>query len=194
MTNATSFWGQSTACGGGVATGTCNGNGSGTLNNPAGTGQTGEIFQYWRQLSLAGLIEGTFSGLAGSASNMHSIFGTNIPGSQLPSAGWAIESRGYYVGSGSMFTLDYGNDFFIGALATNDQPYYPSIVTTEEAWNIDVKNDDGMPITGKIVVRSFCGLGSCNCTTAATATDYAATYRLNYTAKLCNLYFPRAFN
>lgn len=197
LSNAVSFWGQSTACGGSAANGTCNGNGDGTFTVPAATGQTGEIFQYWRHLALAGLIEGNYTGVADNGSALHSTFGVNIPGSKLTSAGWGIETRGYFVGNGTMYTLDYGNDFYVGAAATAERPYLPTILFPEEAWNIDVKNDDGMPLTGKIVNRSYCGLGACSCTTATAANDYTATYRLNATpasiGKPCGLYFPRAF-
>ena len=70
MNNATRFWGDDNAACADAAIpngtpGTCNGNGNGGLEW-AGASATGERFQFWKHLSLAGVIEGTYSGLAGS--------------------------------------------------------------------------------------------------------------------------------
>lgn len=84
ISNATRFWGDNNAACADAAIpngtpGTCNGNADGILTAPLAASATGERFQFWTQLALAGLIEGTYTGLAGGSSNHHVVPGTNTP-------------------------------------------------------------------------------------------------------------------
>ncbi|MFZ4541480.1 MAG: type II secretion system protein, partial [Rickettsiales bacterium] len=188
MTNATSFWGDdNTYCAdASIANGTpgtCNGNGAGTIDTST------EIFRYWQQLALSGLIEGSYSGVLGSAGNsLHHLRAVNAPGSRLSSSSlWAVYNRGSDTGSATMWTTQYGNALFIGNGTATSWPDGTAL-NGEEAWNIDKKIDDGMPGTGIVI-----GLFWPTCTNATTFTDYAATYRLSETANICQLRFVRAF-
>ena len=184
MTNAASFW-----------TGTSNGNGDGTLTAAATAGTTGEMFQFWNQLSLAGLIEGTYSGLAGSGAPYHCISGTNVPKSKLGGATWAIQYIGVYAGDSYVYTADYGNALLLGALVPNAFPNNP-VLRPEDNWNIDKKIDDGMPGTGKVMVRetgTWSGAAATKCTTSTATNDYAGTYNLSNTNITCQLYFVKPF-
>lgn len=78
MTNATDFWGRAsgTPCVDGQSTDstvTCNGNGDGQLYS---TYYDAESFLFWKHLSNAGLIEGSYTGYA----NGHG----HTPGVSLP--------------------------------------------------------------------------------------------------------------
>ena len=192
--NAQAFWGQSTACGGASATGTCNGNGDGAVSTasvPVST--SGERFQFWRQLALAGLIEGNYTGVA-TATATGDIIGTTSPKSRVTNAGWSSLTRNNYVGDGAYYALDYGDMFAVGAQDTTDITRVP-ILKPEEAWNIDTKMDDGIPTSGRVIGTWF---NSNGCTTkpdgtAAAQTDTAGIYQLSYTGIVCSLAFIKAY-
>ena len=88
ITNATAFWGQNTVCGGGAATGVCNGNGDGIVNDAGVANGTNEVLQFWTQLALAGMIEGSYTGIAGPTHGNDSTAGINVPRSKISSVGW----------------------------------------------------------------------------------------------------------
>ncbi|MFZ4542066.1 MAG: type II secretion system protein [Rickettsiales bacterium] len=206
MTNATRFWGNLGGVGcvnnagtASVTTGTCDGNGDGFLNTGGAVSQTGEMFQFWRQLATAGLIEGQFSGIAGGAAGWtggDSIVGTNVPRARLQGGGWTLYSIGVgvYPGNNWTYAMEYGNLMHIGApnpgTVTEVQ-----IIRPEEAWNIDTKMDDGKPGTGKIIAKEngnfTLGVGV-KCTTSTSQTDYAGLYSLTNTTAICGrLMFPK---
>lgn len=194
MAEATRFWGRQvnaahciTNSGQAVnsATGVCDGNGNGQITIGTGAAQSSESFQYWRQLAAAGLIEGTYTGLAESANQYHAS-AANLPRSRFPQAYWSILYNGYFDGSTSDdFSGQYDNYYVVGALATNSFNWN-RILTPEEMWNIDTKSDDGKPGTGRIVAHS-----RDQCANATSATDYAATYRLDVKTVVCKFYVMR---
>ena len=191
MANATRFWGDDNAACADAAVpngspGTCNGNGSGQLSNSAGANTTGELFQFWKQLALAGLIEGSYTGLSGSGGGQHSILGTNVPPSRLGNAGWSAYFSANFAGNAEWFAYDYQNMLVIGSANATDIPYSP-VFKPEEAWNIDTKMDDGKPGQGKVMALWN------NCTDAAGFTALTANYALTTTSNVCRLVFPKAF-
>ncbi len=186
MSNATSFWGDNnTACPDAAipngTPGTCNGNMNGLID-------ISEMFRFWQQLAMAGLLEGSYTGADGTAgTTTHHQRGINAPASKLTSsASWAVLQRGN-VGNANMWQTEYLNNMFIGGETTTSWPDTP-LLKPEEAWNIDTKMDDGMPGTGRII-----GLYWPVCTTATTFTDYAATYKFTETANTCQVRFLRIF-
>ncbi len=195
MNNATSFWGKdNTNCAAHTGTnatpGTCNGNNNAVLNLAASASATGENYRFWQHLALAGLIEGTYTGLAGGGSISHAMIGTNAPRSKLNNAGWsiypfpttiAIDNAGW-----ANFEGTYGNQFLLGAEVSTSVTEGRAI-KAEEAWNIDTKLDDGKPGTG--TVRTY--ENRCNDNTYSTTLPRAniANYRLNDTSIDCNLLF-----
>lgn len=191
--DATKFWGYQS--GAGCITnsavspnpaGTCDGNGDAALTFGAAS-QSGEVFQFWRHLAMAGLIEGTYTGLAGSGGSLHTTFNSNIPASKLGSSGWAIRTVTTYVaGDANNFAGNYGTYFIFGAALANDLPYTASL-QPEEAWNIDTKVDDGKPSTGKVIANWRTA-----CANSASASDTAATYKLDTRSAVCSLFFIQA--
>lgn len=194
FSNATLVWGKnSSVCNGqsGTATtpGTCNGNAD-TQILYISTVQH-EHWRQWQHLSLAGFIEGTYSGTQSSdvskPSQNSGEIGENMPASKFPNAGW--DTRYYDTGSGdgTYFAGIAGNLLFFVGDDNNGNPA-TAIMTTEDAWNVDTKMDDGMPGTGKLF-----GMPRNNCTTASSASDFTGAYKLNTTGTLCALYWKNQF-
>ena len=190
--NAQSSWGaQGTNCSGAVGTitttGTCNGNNNGNIDGAPGAAMSGEYLQFWRQLALAGLIEGSYTGIS-VVNGAENVPGTNTPRSRISNAGWGVEYQGVYPGVVNwQFAGIYGNLFVFGAYAAGSWSD-SSALSPPEAWNIDTKVDDGKPGTGKVVVNDIA-----NCTNAASVTDYNAVYALSTSSVLCSIYFLNQF-
>lgn len=191
MTNATSFWLKDTTncnadTGTGGSPGTCNGNGNGMLNSTAASA-TGESQQFWRQLALAGLIEGTYTGIAGSGGAYHCTLGTSCPRSKMNNSGWGVHGLGNYPGDTGWFAMNYGNTLVFGTQSASQYPAN-AIVKPEELWNIDTKMDDGRPGYGKVIA-----VGWSTCTNAASLSDRGTTYKLDSSAVACAATFANAF-
>jgi prepilin-type N-terminal cleavage/methylation domain-containing protein len=168
--------------------GAVSGNGDGVLDVAALAGATAEFAQFWRHLSLAGLAEGEYTGLAGGNGVRHMIAGTNIPRATLTNAAWGTFTQGTYAGDASNFAYEYGNVIALGGETTNNWNWTP-VLKPEEAWNIDMKIDDGMPGAGTIV-----SLNRTTCAASTAVNDYTASYRLDNTATVCGFYFTNAYN
>ena len=195
LTNATAFWGDDNAACPDAAVangtpGTCNGNGNAFMDAGA-AGATSELFQLWKQMALAGLIEGNYSGLAGAGGSFHYVMGTNGPRSKVTNAGWGIASRMPNFGGGpNDYKLDYGNFLAIGTQTASSMPTAAAF-RPEEAWNIDTKMDDGRPGLGKVIVTNWndaCATGG------ATNADLATSvYKLSENSVQCAIYFLKVF-
>jgi prepilin-type N-terminal cleavage/methylation domain-containing protein len=196
---ATKFWGRLngnadcvTNSSAAVASpGACDGDGGGTLGSPAAASQSGERFQFWRQLANAGLIDGTYTGLAGTgAGGRHAVIGTNVPRSKLGNAGWSTTYVANYAGDGSAYAFDYQNSFNFGGQLTTIETLAAAI-KPEEAWNIDTKLDDGRPAYGKMMIyywNNACATGG------ATNADLAnSVYNLTNNTIACAVYFVKQF-
>ena len=194
MPNATDFWGSATCpTAAGTGTETCDGNGDGDLDFPAAANQYGELFTFWQHLANAGLIKGSYTGIAG-ADVTDAILGQNVPRAKLGNAGWAAHT--YDNSDGSLvwpFHLDFGNNFIIGADCSGNQYPRCPLFTPEEAWNIDTKMDDGMPAQGKIVVDGNGSVANCTDTPGDDDTVFTGPYQLNNDSVACSLRFRDAF-
>lgn len=159
MNTATRFWGKYSAnawclsnSGAAITSpGTCDGNGDGELTTAGNANESGERFQFWKQLALAGLIEGTYTGLAGSGGANSGVAGTNNPPSKLTNAGWGANHYNTN-GDANNFAQNYGNHFVFGADQAGNYNQTAAILTPEELWGIDTKLDDGKPGTGSVIV------------------------------------------
>lgn len=198
--NAQAVWGaQGTNCSGTVTTltttGTCNGNGDGMLGAAGAASQNGENMQFWRQLALAGLIEGNYTGIAGAGAANEQIPGTTVPRSKMNNAGWGVNYIApSFAGSATAYKVDYSNYFAFGAPIAGDMPAGAAL-KPEEAWNIDTKMDDGKSGTGKVIARDAVGFAvTGSCTNSTSATDYTDSYNLSNSAIACAFLFPHSFN
>ncbi len=179
MPNATSFWGVAGGSGAdstcyAVASfdaKTCNGNADGMIGGTSTTRH--ERFRAWQQMASASLISGSYTGNAGSAGNMHAHVGINIPRSKLSKAGWNLLSDN----TGGPTKLQ------IGAELTTNSSAWAAILAPEEAWNIDVKVDDGIRTTGLAIGDG----GGCE-----SPTD-VAQYNIQNSAILCGMTFAKSY-
>ena len=194
MKNATKFWGVAHAtpatCKTTASTGkeTCDGDGDGAIEY--GAAGSNEVYRFWQHLANAGLIEGQYNGITGAGGGAygHSIIGTNVPASKLTNAGWSLYYRaGIFVGYSEMFSGIYGNYFVVGKETSAYGTYFP-ILTPEEAWNIDVKVDDGKPGMGEVTATFWD-----TCTDATDKDDADSDYLLTDTTVECSLAFMRQF-
>lgn len=197
MPNATQFWTNATdgdtdqcddpADDEGTGSQTCNGNGNSTVAED-GQGEDYESFRFWEHLANSGLIEGQYTGIAGSGGTKHAVPGENIPRSKWSNAAWGIARRDDpWPGNGQTFAGRYGHFFIVGEQTTNEQPYIDTF-TPEELWNIDTKTDDGKPGRGKIMAHQWA-----TCSDAADQNDIDADYALNVTGTACAMYVVRMY-
>jgi prepilin-type N-terminal cleavage/methylation domain-containing protein len=190
MRNATDFWEESASgasCATSTAAGTCNGDGSGTIDSLS---TSNERYRFWQHLTLASLIEGGYSGVQGSGSAADSVIGENVPASKSSNAGWSVYNSVITAGGSTTFYAgDYGNYLIFGADGGTSNTTNNPALKPEEAWNIDTKIDDGKPGAGKIIARYW----NDACATASSNTDYDSPYKLTDDSIQCALFFRNAF-
>ncbi|MDO8381018.1 type II secretion system protein [Phenylobacterium sp.] len=195
--DATRFWGRQTTntncvSNSGVASattdGVCDGNGNGLLAQSPGLEEPGEMHQFWRQLSAAGLVEGTYTGLAAPASYCptcndwyRTAAGVNVPASKFPKGGWSAFT---YNVTSQMFDPLGGTHLFIG---NNGHFSSAGIMPAADAWNIDTKMDDGKPATGKVATWKTT-MNAC-----ASSDTQSAEYLLSSSSTSCALIFRNVF-
>lgn len=199
MNNATRFWlrqvsathcvtNSSAAVG---TPGTCDGNGDGVVAWGGAASESGETFQFWRQLALAGMIEGNHTGFAGSGGARDARPNINVPAGKISNSGYSVEPQGI-IGPGDTWRwpADYGNVLYAGGNRNSSHPTELPLFRPEEAWNVDVKLDDGVPTTGRVMSHRKSSLWI-NCTT--TNVETTSQYNLIDTSIACVLLFPKAF-
>lgn len=205
MRNATKFWGAQTgstnegvdaACAAlnssspATGTPTCNGDGNGQISNDDfGAGNNASWFEVWRawqHLANAGLVEGTYSGVTAATGQYYiGEAGLNMPRSKARNgAGFAFAYLAYQSTATSwVYPGTQGNLLRFGGGDRVDQG---SLISAEEAWNVDTKMDDGRPGTGKL--RPYLSSRRTGCSTA----DDPNTSTYNFTStsiNACNLMF-----
>lgn len=159
---------------------TCNGDGNGQIGWK-------EAWRAWQHMANAGLVEGSYSGVPGDAADIsYATPGWNTPISKLQ-AGYTFVYTGTATASVSMFDGDYGNPLRYGSGNGSDEN--PGLIRAEDAWNIDLKMDDGQPAYGK--VRAYKNTQRPNCT--STDVSSTAQYLVQNTTNGCNLVFLSGF-
>ena len=203
MSNATAYWGKDgTNCpadtgNANATTGTCNGNGDGNVEFGAVNGGTGEAFQFWRQLALAGLIEGSYTGISGPGSAVNSVRGVNTPAAKPNNVGWNLQyaTAASIIANATpnLYVLEYGNFLALGAKTSGTGGFGQAYAKPEDAWNVDTKMDDGKPASGMVIAKFWNNQCSGPNSGAATNTNYDASYRLTDTTAQCALLFRQFF-
>jgi hypothetical protein len=193
MPNAESFWGSDANCPNTASntvpkTATCNGNGDGTIGSCESATtcstptNTYEWFRAWQQLANAGMVDGTYTGVAGAGGSQEAVVGTNVPKSKIKGGGYTLQ---YFRASGgdmTHFSGTYGHIIHFGMgdtyLGPNAKLFtYNPVLTAAEALAIDSKSDDGLPAYGKVMgpnVGCNCGYPTDYCT--ASSTQYNLAY------------------
>jgi prepilin-type N-terminal cleavage/methylation domain-containing protein len=140
---ATSVWGSSsTYCSGAnnLTSGTCNGNGDGTIALGLTANTSAEMFQAWKQMALAGLIQGNFTGVSGAGAGVDSRPGTNVPLGPIAQSGFTLGSYGTFSGDTNRYDGNYDNVIHFGLAQTNFESYGAALLP-KEAYDLDVKAD-----------------------------------------------------
>ncbi len=170
-----------------TGTETCNGDGDGGIGI-TGSSERWERYRFWQQLANAGLISGSFTGVTGEDSAFDAEPGINVPEAKMVGGGFATR---YFTGtysSTTMFPSYYGQILYFGAAQAADTTNDP-ILTSEEAWNIDTKLDDGKVTTGTIM--GFKNSKTPDCTT--TDDETTAEYDLINKTIACSLIIKMGF-
>lgn len=210
--NATTLWGAADAdhntCIATASTGkpTCNGDGNGWVTTP-GTGSTYyEAHRFWQHLSNAGLISSSYTGQRLAAGEDVTCLPEHHCGmatfrNGLFYAATVNDDTGYFNASTyppalELFDGDKGNSilFFRRMVSGATGAHVGSpVLTIEEAYNIDLKFDDGKPSTGAI--QTFEPIDAEYLTTYCASSDVEATaeYALWVNDIHCALIFTHAF-
>jgi prepilin-type N-terminal cleavage/methylation domain-containing protein len=179
--NATTSWGAMTTCppaAGSSSSGilTCNGNGDSQINfqtNASGTTTNlNEAFLFWQHLTNAQLIEGKYTGIAGSGGNSDHVAGKNCPEGRGKGMGFGITYAGTIVGgndiygnSTSYFNYNYGHVLVVGGYSSGNLPVAAAL-SPAEAQGLDTKYDDGLPATGNVQTWANGSAYNANCSSA----------------------------
>jgi hypothetical protein len=191
LPGAQSFWGSLTGCPLPAYSTvprkeTCNGDGNGHIADHWLAAGRIELFAVWQHLSNAGLIRGTYSGTSTAAGAFDARVGINVPASGFQSGGYML----FYVqpqdftADANYYDADYGHIVALGANPVNDLTIRP-LLTPEDAREIDMKLDDGLPASGRVMAGK--SALQPNCTTSDTAS--AAAYNTGFKGRACALFF-----
>lgn len=152
-----------------------NGDGNGLISTgtpsaaPAAISSTTEYQNFWQQLSVLNLIEGSFDG-----SNTAVNIGKNFPGTKAGKGG--IIAYAY---------TDSINYYHLGLAASTTTTIATSnTLSADDAYNIDKKIDDGFPLTGIVLARG----GSALETAATTTTTMGSAAGCIYSTPTPNIY------
>jgi len=178
LLDATNYWGDDNAvCADAAVTngtpGTCNGDSDGDMSDGA------EPYRAWQQLFLANYIGGNFTGVASAGG---AVPNTNVPDSNITSAGWSFGNKAATVANANDFDQALSNYLAIGrpiAAALTQA----AAITPRDAWQVDTKLDDGMPGLGRIMTRKPAALAGC----ATSDVDATATYTMTSESIACSL-------
>lgn len=152
---------------------TCNGNGDGAIT---GT----EMFRAWQHLSSAGMVDGTFTGVADSSGTGGITPGENAPVGPLSNSGYTLTTGAALTGNANYFDQPVSNQLVFGARVSNDWTYNPALTPVEQE-GIDIKIDDSRPSTGWL--RSFKSPLNPGC--ATTNVVSTAQYSVTQTGRNC---------
>jgi hypothetical protein len=154
-------------------------NGDGNENLGGATGQEGQLL--WKHLALSGLLPGNFTVVAAGATR---VIGVNVPEGNVTGSGYYAAYDSYYgvVGTQDMFIL--------GSTVANNDPY-GAILKPSDAKVIDVKSDDGFPITGKVFsgTSPVGATGTCVNGSGSENLTNATEYVFSNTAIACRMIF-----
>ncbi len=159
MANATTYWGavnpSAATCRTlpSSSTATCDGNGDGAITTMDGGVTYSEYFHAWKQLANAGVVAGNFTGVKACTSVACSKAGENAPEGKMANSGFSFANIPAITTETdpNWFYGSYGNFIWFGGYTGGDMG--GTILNGKEAWNIDLKADDGAPNSGKIMTQ-----------------------------------------
>ena len=174
-------------------TATDNGDGNGLITVNISATRLDEQFLAWQHLAKAEMIKGSYTGAAGSAGVRDRVPGTNIPVSELTSAGWGLISVTLTDIAGGYVEMPYtapdmapNHVLWLGmrSVAGTVDSQKPAL-TPLESLDIDTKIDDSFPGSGKVIAQANGGTGTCS--------SSATVYNISSSDLLCALVFKTGF-
>ena len=190
ITDATSYWGIDTTsglCPGGSTAPhkeTCDGDGNNNVS-------VAEGFRAWQQLSNAGLVEGTFSGVRGTSSANQAVPGQNVPPGDISNTGYTIFSGGAFSVDANYYNSASPAVLLIYGLRHATAATYNAVLTSREQYGLDLKIDDGLPARGDLRAYKASGTYTPGCTSGDTS---AATYSLTTGGVRCSIVYMLEWN
>ena len=173
FSTATSYWSAAT-----------NGDGNGQI-------AAAEEFYAWYHLSLAQMVEGRFTGTAGTMGTKDRIVGTNIPASQFPGAGWGLTFIDLSGSTGLLYSTGNAAPNHVlwlgGRSISGTTNHQTPLLTSEEAELLDKKIDDGVPSTGKVMAQDNTSTAYSNCHASTSA------YAVSTSGQICALAFRTGY-
>jgi prepilin-type N-terminal cleavage/methylation domain-containing protein len=173
MDNATIIFGTTDANGNTMY----NGNGDGIIGNRSGTlNGNQESPSTFQELGLSSLIQGQYTGILGNIPN-----GTNFPYSKYRSNSF------YFIYSSNLWSnYQYFNSIILTGVNTSSTTNY--VVAANDAYNIDLKIDDGIPLTGLIIAYNATAANNCTNNNINTTPSHKTTAYLPNNGTYCNLH------
>lgn len=179
MVDAHDYWdnGSNTVCG---TASECNGNGDSEIDLTTSQNDN-ESFRAWQHLTLAGFIEGGYTGigLSDGGTNDQAEPTTNVPSTSRMNGG---------------YTLLYGNlngtsrNEFRVSTFRQGEALGNSLLTPSEAYSIDKKLDDGNPTNGRVKGKE--GADYTSTTNEQCQSSAGTSYLITTTDRTCQLSFP----
>lgn len=161
MNNAVALWYSDDSCPNTPTnttpkTPTCNGDGNGMIGdwtNGTTSGDQVEWFRAWQHLANSGIVEGSFTGVAGATST-EAVPSINVPLSRIGKGGWTLL---HMVSDGvtdtAFFNSAVASHVLVFGLPTTGSLTDTPVMAPSDAKAIDEKVDDGMPFTGNVRVK-----------------------------------------
>lgn len=172
MPNAYAFWGVAAGCTNAFNLTTaagCNGDGDGFIEDGGAT--AGEDLRAVQFLALAGLIEGSYTGVVEATGNKRKV-GINVIPAPLSNTLYWINQLN------ALQWANSGNNIGLAIEGATNPNFTANALVPEEAWGIDSKLDDGKPTTGMLTL-----------TTTQTSCFSGTDYILTTTSKVCGMVF-----
>lgn len=149
-----------------------NGNGNGLIDYNSGA--AGEEYYAWQQLSLAGLIPGSFTGAVNS-----------LPLSKVNNAYYRVA---YQIGVGNGIYGRIGHYISIAKMDTATGYADSAVLSPVDVYSMDLKFDDGYAPTGGIMGINA-SLTAKGCVTNNYTTSTTGTYLMTGNALTCSIFF-----
>ena len=190
--------------------GVTDGDGNGYIGGPykADTTltNTAEIYAAWQQLAAAGLMEGKYTGAAGTGATL----GVNVPASQVTGAGYVLVSQdpvnaATSAKSPNYFYGDYGSAIRPGAFiifgaantTANGGLTDGELLSPIDAYSVDRKADDGLPAVGTVMtylsypsgVANSCVVNTTSGVAPVASDGRAVAYNTTAKGRRCNLIY-----
>lgn len=179
INNAHDYWGSDCA----ADPDHCNGDNNKTIHYHLGLGVDNEGLRAMQHLVLAGLLEGSYTGVGVASGSV--VGGINAPVSKLREGSILIGARAHFITSASIDNKNVRTIILFG----KDRPSFhntAAMFKVAEASSLDAKIDDGVPLTGQFFGTNA-GVGPNPCTNGSNGA--LSSYRLDIDDVACIAFF-----